>query len=154
MNPKSFDTMSKLLVVLTESKKSDWLIVLLASVLLTLHFNYHPCWCLCDNQSVGSSVPVVSRWLWPGNRTFLEVASMMVTWWIMAFSRSAACWNELFLGSSCHAACNISIVSISGVSLYSCCCSHSRGHSWLLLETWYKWFPHKVFPLRLFPSNS
>ena len=31
------------------------------------------------------SVPVVSRWLWPGNRTFLEVASMVVTWWIVAF---------------------------------------------------------------------
>ena len=39
-------------------------------------------------QSVGSSVPVVSKWLWPGNRTFLEVASMVVTWWIVAFLRS------------------------------------------------------------------
>ena len=29
--------------------------------------------------SEGSSVPVVSRWLWPGNQTFLEV----VTWWIV-----------------------------------------------------------------------
>ena len=27
-------------------------------------------------------------WLWPGNRTFLEVASMVVTWWIVAFMRS------------------------------------------------------------------
>ena len=32
----------------------------------------------------GSSVLVVSRWLWPGNRTFLEVASMVVTWWMVA----------------------------------------------------------------------
>ena len=38
-----------------------------------------------NNQSVGSSVPVVSRWLWPGNRTILEVASMVVTWRIVAF---------------------------------------------------------------------
>ena len=30
-----------------------------------------------DNQTEGSSAPVVSRWLWPGNRTFLEVASMV-----------------------------------------------------------------------------
>ena len=37
-------------------------------------------WRLSDNQSVGSSVPVVSRWLWPGNRTLLEVASRVVTW--------------------------------------------------------------------------
>ena len=45
-------------------------------------------WCLGDNQSVRSSVPVVSRWLWPGNRTFLEVASMVATWWLVAFLRS------------------------------------------------------------------
>ena len=24
-------------------------------------------------------------WLWPGNRTFLEVASIVVIWWIVAF---------------------------------------------------------------------
>ena len=27
---------------------------------------------------------VVSRWLFAGNRTFSEVASMVVTWWIVA----------------------------------------------------------------------
>ena len=42
-------------------------------------------WRSGDNQSVGSSTPVVSRWLWPGNRTFLEVVSMVVSWWIAAF---------------------------------------------------------------------
>ena len=42
-------------------------------------------WRSGDNQSVRSSEPVVSRWLWPGNRTFLEVASMIVSWWIVAF---------------------------------------------------------------------
>ena len=52
---------------------------------MTQHFNYHPHWRTGDNQSVRSSAPVVSRWLWPGNRTFLEVASMVVTWWIVAF---------------------------------------------------------------------
>ena len=36
-------------------------------------------WRLGDNQSVRSSVLVVSRWLWPGNRTFLEVA---IAWWL------------------------------------------------------------------------
>ena len=41
--------------------------------------------CSGDNQSVWSSAPVVSRWLWPGNRTCLEVASMVVIWWILAF---------------------------------------------------------------------
>ena len=48
-----------------------------------------------DNQSVRSSVPVVSRWLWPGNRTFLEVASMMVTWWIVAFVASEVSFLSL-----------------------------------------------------------
>ena len=55
---------------------------------MTSHFNYHPCSCSGDNQSVESSVPVVNRLLWPGNRTFLEVASMVVTWWIVAFLHS------------------------------------------------------------------
>ena len=32
-----------------------------------------------DNHSVGSSVPVASSWLRPGNRTFLEVASIVAT---------------------------------------------------------------------------
>ena len=41
------------------------------------------CWHSGDNQCVGSSVPVVSRWLWPGNRTYLEEASMGVTMWIV-----------------------------------------------------------------------
>ena len=36
-------------------------------------------------QSDGSSAPVVSRCLWPGNTTFLEMDSVVVTWWIMAF---------------------------------------------------------------------
>ena len=38
-----------------------------------------------DNESIGSSVPVVSRWLWHANSTFLEVARLMVTGWTMAF---------------------------------------------------------------------
>ena len=37
-------------------------------------------------QSEGSSVSVVSRRLWPGTRTYFEVASMVVTWWIVTFS--------------------------------------------------------------------
>ena len=54
-------------------------------ILMTLHSDYHPRWCSGDNQSVRSSVKVVSTWLWSENRTFWEVASMVVTWWIVAF---------------------------------------------------------------------
>ena len=32
-------------------------------------------------------------WLAGGNGTFLEMASMVVSWWIVAFLRSAVCKN-------------------------------------------------------------
>ena len=52
-----------------------------------------------DNLSVGSSAPVVSRWLWSGNETFLEVDSMVVRWWIVAFLPQCLteqfCWLSL-----------------------------------------------------------
>ena len=35
--------------------------------------------------SFRSSVLMVSRWLWPGNRTFLKVAGVVATWWIIPF---------------------------------------------------------------------
>ena len=47
-------------------------------------------WRSGNNQSVGSSVQVASRCLRHGNRTVLEVASMVVTWCIEACLRSAA----------------------------------------------------------------
>ena len=53
----------------------------------------HCYWRSGNNQSVGLSAPVVSRWLWPGNRTFLEVASMVVTWCIVAFLHSD--WSNM-----------------------------------------------------------
>ena len=62
------------------------------------------CWRLGDNQSVESSVPVISRWLWPGHRTFLEVGSTVLIWWIVAFLCSV--WHHAWsdhhmLSSSC-----------------------------------------------------
>ena len=35
----------------------------------------------------------ISRWLWPGNRTFLEVATMVVTWWIGFFCTVWVQWD-------------------------------------------------------------
>ena len=49
------------------------------------HFDYRPSTSEGDDYSEGSSVPMVSRWLRPGNRTYLEVSSIVVTWWIVAF---------------------------------------------------------------------
>ena len=66
--------------------------------------------CSDDNQSITSLVSVVNIWLWPGNRTLLEVASMVVTWRVVAFlHRVTFCsitvtWSfllqELFLSAS------------------------------------------------------
>ena len=50
---------------------------------MILYFNYHPRWRSSDNQTVRSSAPVVSRWLCPGNRTFFEVASIVITWYMV-----------------------------------------------------------------------
>ena len=64
---------------------------------MTLHFSYYPCWPLGDNCSIGSSAPVGSRWLWPVNRTLLDVDSMVVSWWIVAFLR---CVTSLVIANS------------------------------------------------------
>ena len=49
-------------------------------MLITWHFVY------CPSASEGKwrVISMVSRWLWPGNRTYLELVSMVVTWWIVA----------------------------------------------------------------------
>ena len=57
-------------------------------LILTLHFNYHPRAGASrhDNLSVGSSAPVeFAGGYRPGNRTFLEMDSMVASWWIMDF---------------------------------------------------------------------
>ena len=45
---------------------------------------------------------MVSRWLWPGNRTFLEVDSMVVTWWIVAFWRCVCVYNMCVINRRLH----------------------------------------------------
>ena len=55
-------------------------------------------WRSGDNQSFESSAPVASRWLGPGNLTFLEVAIIVVTWWYSVF---------------CAVRCLISLISLS-----------------------------------------
>ena len=46
-------------------------------VALRKNASIHYCCRSGDNRSVGASVPVVCRWLWPGNRTLSEMASMV-----------------------------------------------------------------------------
>ena len=52
---------------------------------MTRHFDYHLRASEGDNSSEGSSTQVVSKWLGHGNGTFLEVASIVVTYWIVDF---------------------------------------------------------------------
>ena len=66
-------------------------------VLITRHLNYRLSASEGDNKSEASSVPVVSRWLWPGNKIFLEVYSMVITWWIMAFLHSVRLAVSIFI---------------------------------------------------------
>ena len=79
-------------------KLHTYISLFLTLVQITLQFNelflvsllYYPesaYWRLADNSGAGSSAPVVSRWLWHGNRSFLEVVSIVVSWWIVAFLR-------------------------------------------------------------------
>ena len=83
-------TIHQVNTILVSSKMSYFQVIATCKplVLMNLHFNYHTCWCSCDTQNVGSSVPVVSRWLWPGKRTLLKLDSMVGTWWIVALLQS------------------------------------------------------------------
>ena len=120
------------------------------TLLMTLHFNYHSRWQSGDNQSVRSSAPVVSRWLWPGNRTSLEVASMVVTWWIAAFLRWTKPYNPPGAGTFCQDGRlpylwpNINIISInqcfSALCLLSfCTLCHLLFHSLLSFSSSNMW---------------
>ena len=83
-------------------------------------FKYRP----CKNQSVGSSAPVVSRWLWPGNRTLLEVASMVVSWWLVAFLPSVTCLHlNIYTLQNSHTKYeytpNVAVIACFKMSLYN-----------------------------------
>ena len=85
--------------------------------------------------SVGSSAPVVIRCLKLGNGTFLEVAIMVVTWWIVAVLRSVTlfgfhCNSPLY---PCHCTvwntlCMLSICS-SGDAMKAFICGTRRYSS-------------------------
>ena len=74
----------KLVTSLTTGQKKPHTIHQLPTMLCTSY-----CW--HTGQCVGSSAPVVSKWLLPRYRTFLEVASMVVTWWIYSVFLCCEC---------------------------------------------------------------
>ena len=54
-------------------------------VLMTRHFDYCPSASEGDNQSVGSSTPVVSRWFPGGYYVKLYISKGRLAWWLLAF---------------------------------------------------------------------
>ena len=92
---------------------------------------------------------MVSRWLWPGNRTLSEVASMMVTWWIVAFCAvtSMGCDN-------CARCCHKKLAGILSDSIASLCKKASNHHANLLLAWWLLAFLHSAYYYTLDPVNA
>ena len=58
-------------------------------VLMTQHFDYCLSASECDNQSVGSSAPVVSRCFPGGYNVKLYISRGRLAWWLLAFWHSA-----------------------------------------------------------------
>ena len=54
-------------------------------MLMTRHFDYHPRASEGDNQSVGSSAPVVSRCFPGGYNVKLYISRGRLAWWLLAF---------------------------------------------------------------------
>ena len=57
-------------------------------VLMTQHFDYCPSASEGDNQSVGSSAPVVSRCFPGGYNVKLYISRGRLAWWLLAFLHS------------------------------------------------------------------
>ena len=66
-------------------------------VLMTRHFDYCPSTSEGDNQSVGSSAPVVSRCFPCGYNVKLYISRGRLAWWLLAF-----CAVEVILHSLCY----------------------------------------------------
>ena len=61
-------------------------------VLMTRHFDYCPSTSEGDNQSVGSSAPVVSRCFPGGYNVKLYISRGRLAWWLLAFLCCVPCW--------------------------------------------------------------
>ena len=64
-------------------------------VLMTRHFDYCPSASEGDNQSVGSSAPVVSRCFPGGYNVKLYISRGRLAWWLLAFLHSVWSGFEL-----------------------------------------------------------
>ena len=64
-------------------------------VLMTRHFDYCPSASECDNQSVRSSAPVVSRCFPGGYNVKLYISRGRLAWWLLTFLHSQVCTLDL-----------------------------------------------------------
>ena len=88
-------------------------------VLMTRHFDYCPSASKGDNQSVGSSAPVVSRCFPGGYNVKLYISRDRLAWWLLTFLHSAL--NNSILITIC---------------LYMCTCRPSKTVSLGELARW------------------
>ena len=70
-------------------------------VLMTQHFDYCPSASEDDNESVGSSAPVVSRCFPGGYNVKLYISRGRLAWWLLAFLHSAGYHERYFRLAIC-----------------------------------------------------
>ena len=93
-----------------------------------------------SNQSFGSSAQVVSRWLGPGNRTFLEV----VSWWIVAFCPvilTTEVWGEYISN-------DLDLISTVPRSRPTVGCAVSTGVLQIMIPTAISWVMIQLKPMK------
>ena len=84
-------------------------------VLMTRHFDYHPR--SGNNQSVGSSAPVVSRCFPGGYNVKLHISRSRLAWWLLAFLCCVMVWvQHIFAVNNCRKSCLI-MTSSWGINL-------------------------------------
>ena len=76
-------------------------------VLMIRHFDYCPSASEGDNQSVGSSAPVVSRCFPGGYNVKLYISRGSLAWWLLAFLHSVRCDNTKckIVTTQCYISC-------------------------------------------------
>ena len=102
-------------------------------------------WCL-------SCVDLFDQWEWSGNWTFVEVTSMVVTWWIVAFFAQCKHILSLPLQHSSHMSVNVFVgvcLSVSFAVLFVWYCSYLET-----IEYCYVFFRIDVLLLNFRPQTN
>ena len=101
---------------------------------MTQHFDYCPSASEGDNQSVGSSAPVVSRCFPGGCNVKLYISRGRLAWWLLAFF---AQWTHLIHGCTVLAVRLGMHVSVTGNGTYNVSSRMNRYMDQLGIATWF-----------------